>query len=80
MHKKMNNPTIIPKSEVVHVEMMVDPVIFEKIMDDDKYKNYIKERLAIDLAKKILESNRTTFTYSPAVNSPNYHVHARIIL
>ena len=80
MHQKMNNPTNIPTPQTFHVEMMIDPVLFEKIMSDEKYKEHIKDRLAIDLAKHLLESARTTFTYSEDIDSDNYYVRAKIIV
>jgi hypothetical protein len=80
MHQKMSNPTNIPTPQTFQVEMMIDPVLFEKIMSDEKYKEHIKDRLAIDLAKHLLESNRTTFTYSEDIDSDNYHVRAKIIV
>jgi hypothetical protein len=76
----MSNPTNIPTPQTFQVEMMIDPVLFEKIMSDEKYKEHIKDRLAIDLAKHLLESARTTFTYSEDIDSDNYYVRAKIIL
>lgn len=80
MHKAMNNPTNIPTPQTFHAEMLIDPAMFDRMMDEEQYKNYIKERLAMDLAKHLLENKRTTFTYSQDANSLNYRVRVKVIL
>lgn len=45
-------------------QMTINPLQFDTMMTEDRVKDYFKERLAFDLAKKLIESNRTTFTYN----------------
>lgn len=80
MHKAMSNPTNIPTPQTFHAEMLIDPTMFDRMMDEEQYKNYIKERLAMDLAKQLLESKRTTFTYSKDNGSDKYCVRVKVIL
>jgi hypothetical protein len=49
--------------ETFHVEMAISPLEFNTMMTEDHVKKYIKEKMAYELAMKILESNRATFTY-----------------
>jgi hypothetical protein len=42
---------------------------FDNMMANDDIKKYVKEKMAYQLAMKILETNRATFTY---IN--NHHV------
>ena len=43
--------------------MVISPEHLNHMLTEDMVKNRIKEQLAYELAKKIVESKRTTFTY-----------------
>ena len=51
-------------SEVYHVRLTIDPMQFDTMMREDDVKKYFKERLAQELAHKLIETNRTKFSYT----------------
>jgi len=51
-------------SEVFHVKLAISPIQFESMMREDDVKKYFKERLAVELAHKLIETNRTQYTYT----------------
>ncbi len=51
-------------SEVFYTQFMVDLNDFDRMMQEDDMKKYFKQRLAIELAHQLIESNRTQFTYT----------------
>lgn len=67
-------------SEVFHTELMIAPDIFDEMMMADDVKKYFKQRLAIELAHKLIESNRTQYTYTRIPNSSEIKLTARIEL
>ena len=60
-HNKLPNPTRLP--ETFHFEYCISPMEFDNMMVSDDMKKYVKEKMAYQLAMKILETNRATFTY-----------------
>jgi len=51
-------------SEVYHFKLTISPIQFESMMREDDVKKYFKERLAVELAHKLIETNRTQYTYT----------------
>lgn len=43
---------------------IIDPMAFNSMLREEDIKNHFKEQLAYELAKQLIASNRTTFTYS----------------
>ena len=58
--------------------MVISPEQLNHMLTEDMVKNRIKEQLAYELAKKIVESKRTTFTYNK--NPLDYTVTVRGIV
>lgn len=50
--------------EVFQTEIVINSFEFDSMMQEDDMKRYFKEKLAIQLAHKLIETNRTTFTYT----------------
>ena len=50
--------------EIFQCQMVISPDQLNHMLTEDMVKNRIKEQLAYELAKKIVESKRTTFTYN----------------
>jgi hypothetical protein len=50
--------------EVFNIELMIHSIQFKQMMDEDDMKNYFKQKLAVEIAKKLIETNRTQFTYT----------------
>jgi hypothetical protein len=67
-------------SEKFQVTMILDPFVFERMMTEDDYKKHIKQQLAYELAMKLIESNRTSFTYSNNYNDNKITVKGTITL
>jgi hypothetical protein len=51
-------------SEVFQSEMVINSSQFNSMMQEDDMKKYFKEKLAIELARKLIETNRATFSYT----------------
>jgi len=67
-------------SEVFYTEIMVDILQFETMMREDDVKKYFKERLAVELAHKLIESNRTQYTYTKLHDRDMIRLRARVEL
>ena len=50
-------------TETIQCQMVISPEQLNHMLTEDMIRNRIKEQLAFELAKKIVESERTTFTY-----------------
>jgi hypothetical protein len=51
-------------SEVFRTEIIINSLEFETMMQQDDMKNYFKQKLAFEIAHKLIETNRTKFTYT----------------
>ena len=51
-------------SEVFHTEIIINSLQFDSMMQQDDMMKYFKEKLAIELARKLIETNRATFSYT----------------
>ena len=65
-------------NEIIQCQMVISPEHLNHMLTEDMVKNRIKEQLAYELAKKIVESERTTFTYTK--NPSDYTVTVRGIV
>jgi len=59
---------------------IIDPMAFNSMMLQEDIKNHFKEELAYELAKQLIASNRTTFTYSRDHFGDQYILKAEIKL
>jgi|APGre2960657373_1045057.scaffolds.fasta_scaffold44156_2 hypothetical protein len=67
-------------SEVFYTQFMVDLNDFDRMMQEDDMKKYFKQRLAIELAHQLIESNRTQYTYIRVHDRDAIRLSARIEL
>jgi len=67
-------------SEVFYTEIMVDILQFETMMQQDDMKNYFKQKLAFEIAHKLIETNRTQFTYTKLHDRDMIRLRARVEL
>jgi len=51
-------------SEVFQTEMIIDSLKLHTMVQEEDMKNYFKQKLAIQLAHKLIETNRTRFFYT----------------
>ena len=59
---------------------IIDSMAFNSMMLQEDIKNHFKEELAYELAKQLIASNRTTFTYSRDHFADQYMLKAEIKL
>jgi hypothetical protein len=59
---------------------IIDSMAFNSMMLQEDIKNHFKEELAYELAKQLIASNRTTFTYSRDHFGDQYILKAEIKL
>ena len=67
-------------SEIYHYKLVINPMQFETMMREDDVKKYFKERLAVELAHKLIETNRTKFSYSKDTIRDEYILKAEVQL
>jgi hypothetical protein len=51
-------------SEKYATTIVVDPMLFDKMMLDDDIKNYMKAQLALDISNHLIENDIVKFTYT----------------
>ena len=44
--------------------MQINPTMFEHMMREEQVKDHFKNRLAFEIAKQLVETNRTKFSYT----------------
>ena len=67
-------------SDVFHTEITINSLQFDSMMQQDDMKKYFKEKLAFQLAHKLIESNRTTFTYTKLRDQDSVSLKAEVRL
>ena len=67
-------------SEVFFYKKIIDSMAFNSMVREEDIKNHFKEQLAYELAKQLIASNRTTFTYSRDHFGDQYILKAEIKL
>jgi hypothetical protein len=67
-------------SDVFYTDIVVNHLQFETMIQADDIKRYFKERLAIELAHKLIETNRATFVYTKLVEQNAVRLRAKVIL
>ena len=66
--------------EVFQTELVINPLQFDTMMREDDVKKYFKERLAYELAYKIIETNRAEFTYTKMYNDDTILLRGKVRL
>ena len=66
--------------EVFQTELTINPLQFDTMMREDDVKKYFKERLAYELAQKILETHRAEFTYTKMYNDDTILLRGKVRL
>ena len=51
-------------SDVFYFKMNINPMMFNQMMREEEVKDHYKNRLAFELAKQLVETNRTKFSYT----------------
>jgi len=67
-------------SEVFFYKKIINPMVFQSMVREEDIKNHFKDQLAHELAKQLIASKRTTFTYSRDHFGDQYILKAEIKL
>jgi len=67
-------------SKVLCVEMHLSDFTYVQFKSDIEYQKHIKEVLAFEISKQLINSQMATFTYEPNENIHGATVRARIQL
>jgi hypothetical protein len=67
-------------SEVFQTEMIIDSLKLHTMVQEEDMKNYFKQRLAIQLAHKLIETNRTRFFYTKLLDQDAVSLKAEVRL
>ena len=51
-------------SDVFHYKMQINPTMFDHMMREEEVKDHFKNRLAFEIAKQLVKTNRTKFSYT----------------
>ena len=51
-------------SDIFHYKMPINPMEFDRMMQEGEVRNHYKNRLAFEIAKQLVETNRTKFSYT----------------
>ena len=67
-------------TDVFFYKKLIDPMAFNSMVREEDIKNHFKEELAYQLAKQLIASNRTKFSYSRDHFGDQYILKAEIKL
>jgi hypothetical protein len=67
-------------SEVFQSEMIINSLQFDTLMKEEDAKKYFKEKLAFQLAHKLIETNRATFFYTRLPDQDSISLKAKVRL
>ena len=51
-------------ADIFHYKMEINPMEFDRMMQEGEVRNHYKNRLAFEIAKQLVETNRTKFSYT----------------
>ena len=51
-------------SDIFNYKMQINPTMFDHMMREEDVKDHFKNRLAFEIAKQLVETNRTKFSYT----------------
>ena len=51
-------------ADIFHYKMQINPMEFDRMMQEGEVRNHYKNRLAFEIAKQLVETNRTKFSYT----------------
>ena len=67
-------------SDVFHYKMQINPMMFNQMMREEDVKDHYKNRLAFELAKQLVETNRTKFSYTKDTIKDEYTIKGEVRL
>ena len=67
-------------SDVFHYKMEINPMEFDRMMQEGEVRNHYKNRLAFEIAKQLVETNRTKFSYTKDTINDVYTIRGEVRL
>ena len=67
-------------SDVYYFKMVIDPMMFDHMMREEDVKDHYKNRLAFELARQLVETNRTKFSYTKDTIKDEYTLKGEVTL
>ena len=67
-------------SDVFHYKMQINPMEFDRMMQEGEVRNHYKNRLAFEIAKQLVETNRTKFSYTKDTIKDEYTLKGEVTL
>ena len=67
-------------SDVFYYKMTINPMMFDHMMREEDVKDHYKNRLAFELAKQLVETNRTKFSYTKDTIKDEYTLKGEVTL
>ena len=67
-------------SDVFYFKMNIDATMFNQMMREEEVKDHYKNRLAFELAKQLVETNRTKFSYTKDTINDVYTIRGEVRL
>ena len=67
-------------SNVFYYKMTINPMMFNQMMREEDVKDHYKNRLAFELAKQLVETNRTKFSYTKDTIKDEYTIKGEVRL
>ena len=65
---------------VFYYKMTINPMMFNQMMREEDVKDHYKNRLAFELAKQLVETNRTKFSYTKDTIKDEYTIKGEVRL
>ena len=67
-------------SDIFHYKMQINPTMFDHMMREEQVKDHFKNRLAFEIAKQLVETNRTKFSYTKDTIKDEYTLKGEVRL
>jgi len=67
-------------ADIFHYKMQINPMEFDRMMQEGEVRNHYKNRLAFEIAKQLVETNRTKFSYTKDTINDVYTIRGEVRL
>jgi hypothetical protein len=71
---------VTASTDVFYYKMTIDTTMFNHMMREEDVKDHYKNRLAFELAKQLVETNRTKFSYTKDTIKDEYTIKGEVRL
>jgi len=67
-------------ADIFHYKMQINPMEFDRMMREEEVRDHFKNRLAFEIAKQLVETNRTKFSYTKDTINDVYTIRGEVRL